>query len=149
MKGMILLKAIDLSNFEVIDMTPENKNLLSLTMWPNGELRFNGKLTDLLKGKCILLRCSKDAKQVLLAEVEQGLPKARIIPNSGSVKTSIIKSSLFHENAVVLPARYLVEWNETVGMWQGDFDDTYEYTPPINDKKVKKPKKKGLEEMLP
>jgi hypothetical protein len=156
---VILLKLIDLSKYQQIDLAPESNQILSFTVWPSGEIRLNSKLAGLLGGKSVLLYSSDDAKELLLDETEKEEEKSRLIPKSAKFKSERLKSFLYRKK-VSLPVCYMVEWDEKCEVWRCKLDCSFQNNPkyvpdftsdapPSVQKKTRKPRTKGLKDMLP
>ena len=95
-----------------------------MNIYADGRLILNGRLAAELGGKPVQIKFTGDAKHLCIMESDS--EKAVRFPKNGSKR---LPSALEHlkGHKIALPARYEVNYNEELAIWQGDYSEN----PPV------------------
>lgn len=109
-------KVIPMNQFTIQITPPETRsNMLAVNLYEDGKFNMNGKLLQVLGGKCINIIFTADCKNICLQETDDnGIRFAK----NGSHKLPEC-TQLLKEHKIAFPAKYEVWFCETLGVWQG------------------------------
>ena len=113
-------KALTLSSFTFRIQPPVSRlHGMSITVYEDGKFNLNGKLSQKLFGKHVLVSFTENAKNVALVENDNENDRIRI-PKSGSLQLPAVVNFL-KKNKIPLPAKYEVSYRNSENFWQGDY----------------------------
>lgn len=136
------MNKVNLSDFELV-LPPQNReDAFTVNICPSGYVNLNGKLMQNIKSSKMALRVNQNGKQILLAEQEESSFR---LPKSGSIKAIDFTRDLA-KRGIRLPARYSVAWNEELKMWHCLYSTSFNSNK--NEKRIKSPRKTGLQDMM-
>ncbi|MFZ3373133.1 MAG: hypothetical protein WA131_08950 [Desulfitobacteriaceae bacterium] len=134
---------VNLADFELV-LPPQNSTgAFAVNICHSGYVNLNGKLMQNIKSSKMALRVNQNGREILLAEQEE--PSFRL-PKSGSIKAIDFTRDLA-KRGIRLPARYSVAWNDELKMWRCQFSTSFNSNK--NEKRIKSPRKTGLQDMMP
>lgn len=110
-------KKIPIDDFSICISNPVNRlNSYSLSIYTDGRIILNGKLSEKIARRKLDLRLTSDMKHVCLRVNDDS--GDIIFPKNGSKKFDTIPH-LLTKNKIVAPAKYEVWYNDE--FWQGDY----------------------------
>lgn len=145
---------IHLEEFSIVLPPATRKKSLALSVMLDGTIRINGKLLQEMSAQYLFIRRHTDGKTILLQKTDQE-EQAYMLPKTGTVKSDILQEELQQCN-IPIPARYIVQWDDSINMWVGEYDPSHKFqNQSLFGKKTtfprtpKKRRKKDLNDMLP
>jgi hypothetical protein len=139
----------DMDEFELVKVVLPKAAMPAVTIMRDGRLRLNERFKRGIACDAFRIYMHKKNSNIRLEECEKGQNDAHYVKKDGTMQANgILNMCLKRE--IDLPARYTLEKDDHSSIWEGTID--LDYVPPKpknNRRKLSKPRKSGLEDMLP
>ncbi len=141
---------INLDQFEVVMPTINRYTTPAVIITPDGHIRVNNSFSKIIDGQYFLIRANARRTQLLLEPLTEKQELSFFLKKNGTIRAIDFTRELV-QKGIKLPARYTVSWDNNIKMWCGIYFEESDNTtsvPVIRINKTRKPRTKGLSDMM-